>query len=75
VGDPVVWAPVAVAFDAKAGDNASLIEATNLVLADLDDKGALAKASIRATGYDLTVVPADGVPVPVTPAAVSAPAA
>jgi ABC-type amino acid transport substrate-binding protein len=66
VGDPVVWAPVAVAFDAKAGDNASLIDAVNGVLATLADDGTLAKASIRATGYDLTSVPADGVPVPAT---------
>jgi beta-lactam-binding protein with PASTA domain/ABC-type amino acid transport substrate-binding protein len=67
VGDPVVWAPVAVAFDAKAGDNASLIEAVNEILAGLSDDGTLVKASIRATGYDLTTVPADGVPVPLTP--------
>ena len=36
-------------------------------LADLVDQGTLVKASIRATGYDLTTVPPDGVPVPLTP--------
>ncbi len=63
VGNPVVWAPVAVAFDAKAGDNDTLVAAIDEALVALDDAGTIVKASLKATGYDLTVVPADGVPV------------
>ncbi|MEI2777217.1 MAG: transporter substrate-binding domain-containing protein [Tetrasphaera sp.] len=70
VGDPVVWAPVGVAFDAKAADDdASLIQAVDTALTSLTDDGTLAKQSIRFLGYDLTVVPEDGVPVPAASAA------
>ena len=75
VGIPSYWAPVGVAFDAKAGDNASLIAAVDEALVQLDDAGTLVKASIRSLGYDLTVVPDDGVPVPIVPVAEVPPAA
>jgi len=69
VGNPAYWAPIGVAFDAKAGDNDSLVAAVNEALVQIDGAGTLVKASIRNLGYDLTVVPEDGIPVLVAPAA------
>jgi polar amino acid transport system substrate-binding protein len=59
---PVVWAPVGVAFDAKATDNASLIATIDDVLNQLEADGTLATLSDRAFGMDLTVAPGDGDP-------------
>jgi ABC-type amino acid transport substrate-binding protein len=62
LGNPVVWAPVGVAFDPLVPDGASLIATVDDIVRQLLEDGSLSRLSTRAfAGLDLTVVPKDGV--------------
>lgn len=55
VGDPVFYEPLAVAFDASAEDNDSLVEAVDGILGDMHEDGTLTSLSEEwYDGVDLT---------------------
>lgn len=73
LGLPVAWVPVAIARDPAVLDGASLGAALDEIVATLLADGSLARISVRAfAGADLTVLPADGIPL--LPAASPSPA-
>jgi polar amino acid transport system substrate-binding protein len=69
-GDPVFWAPIAIATDPVPGDSATLMTRLDEVLAELVADGTLTRQSQRFFDRDLTQVPGAAPPLEASPSPV-----